>query len=81
METVTIPVRTYNNIDRTLNRVLHRLNSDRIGETITENEAAIFLEVSLKTLRQMVKDEIIPASAYITTVNNNKRFFKEKLIK
>lgn len=81
METVTIPVRTYNNIERTLNRVLSRLNSDRIGETIAEHEAAEFLQVEVKTLRQMVKDETIPQSAYITTVNNNKRFFKEKLIK
>lgn len=80
-ETVTISQRTYNNIERTLNRVLTMLNNDRLNETISEEQAAEFLEVGVDRLRNMVYDGTIPQSAYVTTVNNKRKYFKEKLVK
>ena len=75
-ETVNISQRTATNIERTLNRVLIRLKHDRLDETIQKKMLLSFLDVDIKRLRNMVYDRTIPATAYITTVNINRKDFK-----
>lgn len=79
--TVTIPAKTYSNLDRLLNRIESNLNRLKLEETITEVEAAAFMEVGIPRFRNMVGDGTIPKDAYIILVNGTKKFFKDKLIK
>jgi hypothetical protein len=80
-ETVSISLHTATRIERTLKRIDSRLNREQLNETITEKEAAEFLEVKVERLRNMVYDGTIPESAYVKTLNDNRRYFKEKLVK
>jgi hypothetical protein len=80
-ETIAISAHTVTRIERALKRIDCRLNREQLNETITEKEAAEFLEVTKERLRNMVYDGTIPESAYVTTVNSNRRYFKDKLVK
>jgi hypothetical protein len=80
-ETVSISLHTATRIERTLKRIDNRLNREQLNETITEKEAAEFLEVSIARLRNMVYDGTIPESAYVKTLNDNRRYFKDKLVR
>lgn len=80
-ETVTIPAKTYNHLQRILSRIEAKLEREELGKTITEAEAAAFMEVGVPRFRNMVGDGTIPRTAYRVTHNGSKKFFIDKLVK
>lgn len=47
---------------------------------ITEDQAAELLEISTRTLRNMVYNGKMPEDAYTTAVNGKRFYFRDKLL-
>lgn len=77
----TVTIKEFKNIQSLLSRINTYFQHQGIKETVSEKEAAEFLNWTTDYLKRKVNDGTIPPGAFIELINGERRYYLNKLVK